>query len=78
MNDVQQLVKDNPGLQQYLLSAQKLQEFVQKLSGDMLDREQRQVDALLDLKHFVDEQDRTASETTATTAISSWPICSCR
>lgn len=53
---VQSLMKDNPELSAFVSNAQKLQETTQKLSGDLLERQQKSYDKLIDEKRWVDER----------------------
>jgi hypothetical protein len=50
------LMKDNPELSAFVAQAQKLQDTVQKLTGDLLDRQQKSYEKLLDEKRFIEDR----------------------
>ena len=53
---VQGIMKDNPELSAFVVAAQRLQETLQRLSGDLLDRQQKSYDHLLEEKRYLDER----------------------
>jgi pSer/pThr/pTyr-binding forkhead associated (FHA) protein len=55
-NVVQGLIKDNPELAKFVSAVQRLQETTQKLSGDLLDRQQKNYEHLLEEKRYLDDR----------------------
>ena len=55
-NVVQGIMKDNPELSAFVVAAQRLQETLQRLSGDLLDRQQKSYEHLLEEKRYLDER----------------------
>ncbi len=51
---VQRMLKDNPELSEFFKNNQKLQETAQKLSGDLLDRQQKTYEKWLEDKRYLD------------------------
>jgi len=50
------LMKDNPELSAFVAQAQKLQETVQKLTGDLLDRQQKSYEKQVEEKRFIENR----------------------